>query len=162
MERKSAFLLMGFIFIIVGLILTIIGKNSVGTAKASLEWPTAQGQIVTSEMDMRREKSGGSTARHYQYRPNILYEYSVDGARYTSKKVAVVGMTSRDQKDIKPILRRYKEGSSVTVYYNPEDPKSAILEPGVTWRTYMPLGLGILFFMVGGGMGAAGLVASKT
>ena len=47
------------------------------------------------------------------------------------------------------IVNRYPTGKKVKVFYNPQDLKVAVLEPGVSTSSYLFLGFGILFTLMG-------------
>ena len=89
-------------------------------ARASREWPAADGTITRSAIVL---KSKG------RKRHRIRYEYEVGGQLYESKRIAfmdrVFGGNASDR------YRRYPNGSTVDVYYDPDDPSLAVIEPGV-------------------------------
>ena len=151
MDKKTAYLLFGIFFVVVGVVLSIIGTKSLNNAKENLEWPKTQGKIITSEMDIKRTKTGNSNSWRNEYSARILYNYEVNGSPYTSNKTKFINTISKKHQDIKPILSRYKVGTDVSVYYKPSDPETAVLKPGVTKETYIPLGIGIIIFIVGAG-----------
>jgi len=45
-------------------------------------------------------------------------------------------------------LSKYPVGRKVKVYYNPDDPVIAVLEPGASWESYQAFVLGILILIV--------------
>jgi hypothetical protein len=51
------------------------------------------------------------------------------------------------------IVARYPVGQMVTVYYTPDDPAKAVLEPGLSLKAFFTLSLGLVFLGVGGGLG---------
>ena len=79
------------LFVVVGIVLMIVGFGHARDAKESLRWPTVPGKVTVSEMEIKRTKSATANVWHYDYRPKISFEYSVDGASYTSNRVAIVG-----------------------------------------------------------------------
>ena len=63
--------------------------------------------------------------------PMVVYEYEVDGTKYISNRVRVQdasGPTMGGSLYAKPLLKRYPEGATVTVYYNPQNPRESALE----------------------------------
>ena len=54
---------------------------------------------------------------------------------------------------MKDTVAEYPRGKAVSVYYQPENPKVCVLEPGVTWRAWGSLAV------AAGGIGVAILVA---
>jgi hypothetical protein len=63
--------------------------------------------------------------------PMIVYEYEVNGTKYISNRVRVQdasGPTLGGALYANPLLTRYPKGATVTVYYNPQNPKESALE----------------------------------
>jgi hypothetical protein len=56
-------------------------------------------------------------------------------------------MQSRDQAEA--VLARYPQGSVVRVYYNPERPQEACLEPGEHWTAWAAKALTLLIAATG-------------
>ena len=46
------------------------------------------------------------------------------------------------------IVGRYPEGKEVQVYCKPSRPEVAVLEPGVSWSSFIALGLGLFVIVV--------------
>ncbi|NWG07002.1 MAG: DUF3592 domain-containing protein [Chloroflexi bacterium] len=63
--------------------------------------------------------------------PMVTYEYEIDGVKYVSNRVRVEdvsGPTTGGGWYTKRLFKRYPKGSTVTVYYNPKNPKESALE----------------------------------
>ena len=90
---------------------------------AAQTWPTVSGQVVTSVAKMHR----GSKHRNVAY-PHVSYTYEVNGKTYHSRNIMAGGEIGG--MNVETTLARYPQGSSVTVYYDPNNPKDAILEAG--------------------------------
>lgn len=131
---------MGLILIALGTGFSIWGYGVMQTAKASLNWPTTQALIVRSQI-----KSTMATGDvDYQHSANITYTYTVNGKAYTSGKIIAGDYSSNSSRRAKKIIKRYKKGSDVKAYYNPEKPGEAVLIPGGSILIYVPFGFGIL------------------
>jgi hypothetical protein len=135
------------IFFIAGIFLAKYGGSVLDNAKASAEWPTVQGTVMHS--DVVRERGTGDNRGKYHYEADVMFEFELDGQTYSSNNVSFGEYASSQASHAREIVRRYPEGSRVTVYYNPEDPDTAVLEPGVSWSSYILLGMGILFCAIG-------------
>lgn len=98
-----------------------IAKYRVGAA--SVDWSTVSGRVTTARLDTTR--SNDKT----KYQPSVTYAYEVAGTRHNGNRIsALSAYTSRGRAET--VLARYKVGTAVDVYYDPEDPKSSVLEPG--------------------------------
>ena len=75
------------------------------------------------------ERTDGSY--HLEEFPMVVYEYEVNGTKYISNRVRVQdasGPTMGGALYANPLLQRYPKGTTVTVYYNPQNPKESALE----------------------------------
>ena len=63
--------------------------------------------------------------------PMVVYEYEVGGTKYISNRVRVQdasGTTMGGALYANPLLKRSPKGATVTVYYNPQNPRESALE----------------------------------
>ena len=142
--QKAAFCL---VFIGVGVGFSIYGYHVLQNAKASVKWPTAKGIITVSKVVKSESTTGTGTnkRRTVSYHAKIHFKYSVNGKSYTSNNVTFGQSTKAAGK----IVNHYPTGKKVSVFYNPENPKVAVLEPGISTASYLFLGFGILFALIG-------------
>jgi hypothetical protein len=85
-------------------------------------------------------------------KPKVVYEYTVDGMRYTSARLALVEEESTIRDLAKEKVSRYAAGQQVTVYYDPKKPENATLEIGDPTGgtfTYLPLIIGLILTVIG-------------
>ncbi|MGE5559096.1 MAG: DUF3592 domain-containing protein [Bacillota bacterium] len=102
-------------------------------------WPTATGVIVLS----RCEETGGE---HFS---KVIFEYTVDGVRYCSDMVDYTRGIAESEKEARQKAQKYPYGKKVKVYYNPQNPGMAVLEPGESGRMLAPIFLGIACLFAG-------------
>ena len=89
----------------------------------SRRWPHVIGRVTHRELDVQYDDG-------YSYKPVVVVEYEVGGEAYRSEKVMIGdywGTKKRGQR----IIKKYKKGSGVPVFYNPKKHDDAVLEPGV-------------------------------
>jgi hypothetical protein len=103
-----------------GLALICYGWISLQKARASLDWPVADGRIVMSRFVP--DSDGGRKAK-------IEYVYTVDEREHSSHVVVFGGLGDGGARGIH--VGRYPQGKSVSVSYDPDDVTTAVLEPGV-------------------------------
>lgn len=89
----------------------------------------------------------------------VVYEYQVGGETYTANTVHT-GNTAVGPRQAQRIADRYPIGADVPVYFDPANPKEAVLEPGLPpglWKVFAVFGP---FFVVGLGgiLAVAGLL----
>lgn len=130
-------------FLIIGACVLFFGFRSMGRAKASLEWPSVNGVVASSEIDKKRGDNGTT------YSAEILYDYEVGGVTYSSNRVGYGDFGSSDPSWARKVVNRYPQGKEVTVYYMPDKPEESTLEKGVHKKTYLLPAFGSVFFLAG-------------
>ena len=85
-------------------------------ARQALSWPDTEGLIIQSKMisDQRGD-----------WDESVVYEYHVEQKKYENRDVSFFTWTSYSPLKT---LKKYKKGSSVRVYYNPNNPADSVLE----------------------------------
>ena len=138
----------GAIFGLCGLVAAIWGGFVLKSAKVSGSWPSVQGFVMESRVESKTSK-GSDNRQDTSYYAKVVYRYEIETAEYTCDTVSFGEHGTNKPDHAREIVKRYPKGKEVKVYYDPEKPKTAVLEPGVTWSSYLPLGLGIVFVGVG-------------
>jgi hypothetical protein len=140
-------------FLLVGLVVLGWGLRNLTKAAQSDDWPTAEGQIVSSEVRTSRNSSSGKNGSSGpSYRADISYRYSVNGASYTGDRVAYGDYGSGNPSHAREIVDRYPAGRDVKVYHDPEKPAECVLEPGTKPQAFILPTVGAVFALVGFGM----------
>jgi hypothetical protein len=118
-----------------GAVLLLLGVAGYGGVKwaearadATARWPSVPGQIVTSEVSTALVKTG--PVRRVSPVAKIRYAYTVRGQRYECDGLRVIPMLhSRPEGTPEELVARYPAGKNVAVYYDPADPRDALLTP---------------------------------
>jgi hypothetical protein len=115
-------------------------------AQAAKNWQSVGGKIIRSEIRTvrKRDLEERETVRSA---PAIAYEYNVGGKRYKGERISLA--ETLPESEIEAILARYPLGAQVTVYYDPADPRRAVLERDLP--TDFGKGLAGVFAFLGGG-----------
>lgn len=101
----------------------------------------AQGRIISA--GSRLTITGGGRVKSI---PSVLYEYEVNGQKYSSNRLMSMSMSvAGNVKLVEKYVSRYRVGETITVYYDPNNPSDAVLEPGLagTFRVMMGIGGGV-------------------
>ncbi len=130
------------LFAVVGVGLMVWGAIVLRNASLSSNWPAVQGEIVRSFVREDHDEDGTT------YHAEISYTYVANDQRYTAVTVNFGQYGSSNTSHAQEIVSRYPLGKKVMVYYDPEKPETAVLEPGVTWSSYLILGMGFLFTFI--------------
>ena len=120
--------LFSLVFVIIGAVILRYAMRTAEKARQSESWPSTDGEIAHSailyQTDTTATNNGVAT-----YKADVAYRYKVNGANYSSSKVAFLDLAASSGR-AQNIVQRYPDKSKVEVYYNPADPSEAILEPG--------------------------------
>ena len=115
---KFLFLPFGFWITVLGLITLFLFYRLIRIYL----WKKTEGEIIRSEI----KKNEKIVAYDYYY-PIIEYKYNVNGKDFISNKIFLTDIAS-DYKTIKKIVDKYPIGKKVKVFYNPFNPKEAVLK----------------------------------
>jgi hypothetical protein len=143
------------IILIGGVVLFMLGRDIL-RGLSSRNWPTAEGRITFSSMDVRQSSDEDGTSTTYG--AAVVYSYNVFGQEFQGARRTFTDVRTSSAKRTQRILERYPQGSSVTVYYHPEKPSLSVLEPGVGWFSYVGaiFVLGLLVVGIRGVLGVIG------
>ena len=131
---KAEWFLIG-VFCVAGLVGALIGGTSVWRGWQSRGWPTVEGTITKSEVEVVASGVGGSGATHTPYhRPDVEYSYWVDDKEYTGTRIFFGSPEKFSQAHAGRIAKAYPVGREVMVACDPAQPGNAVLEPGLVWE----------------------------
>lgn len=130
-----------------------IGKPILDKAQASADWPTVQGEVIESEVESHRNRK-----KKTSYEAVVIYRNEVDGSSFEGDEVWAGQYSSSNRSQMQDIVRQYPVGAEVSVYYSPDDPAVAVLQPGAFTSSYMVFGIGLLIFGIGCLLVAAPLI----
>lgn len=88
-------------------------------------WPTVAGEVTRSEVESSTDSDGTT------YRAEVSFRYEVNGQEHESDTWRFGAWGSSDSSEARDVVKRFPVGRTVDVYYNPDDPASAVLEVGV-------------------------------
>jgi Protein of unknown function (DUF3592) len=102
-------------------------------SKQAQSWPKVTGEIVRSEVESFRDTTGGRTTT--MYRPAVEYAYTVGTLALRGTQIKLAMTTSGTQAYAESVVKKYPQGSTVEVHYDPANPATAALEnpTGATW-----------------------------
>ena len=147
-KKFVGFKLFPGVMILVGILSFAIGVQTMAGALASRDWPSTDGMVVATRIDI--ESSSSSSSRSSRtYRPIIIYDYAVDGVSHSAQRVAFGEYATGDPADAEKVRDTYPEGKQVPVYYDPGSPENAVLEPGLHGIPWFFIVLGLVFAGIG-------------
>jgi hypothetical protein len=138
----------GFFLLLFGAIGILLIFKSVNDKKkvgASANWPSTTGSITRSSVAESVSTSNDDNITHYY--PQVTYTYQVAGTTFEGKHIMFGAVESGSHTKAQATIALYPVGKSVSVYYNPADPKEAVLERQSKSSNIMLI-LGIVFLVM--------------
>jgi len=93
-------------------------------------WPAVPGRVISVGVsELTRETSDGMVS---SFTPIVTYEYELDGVAYRSERLNAlsdVHRTFANRPSAASVIVAYAPETPVDVYYNPANPKQALLNP---------------------------------
>ncbi len=106
---------------ITGLFLTFSLRSIWRHHRAAARFVSTPGVVTVSRV--KSQSDSDSTT----YRPVIRYRYRAGGKEYFSQRYAYGTISTNDPRHARKVVARHAPGSSVTVYYDPDNPADAVL-----------------------------------
>lgn len=125
-------------FIVVGLVITACGWRAFQRGKTTQQWPSVTGEISETRL----------ASAENDLLPDIRFSYTIETQSHQGRLEFPAGtmpMPGFAQNQ----LEKYPLGSAVSVYYNPQQPEQATLEPGRANDDWLFLAAGIGFTAIG-------------
>ena len=127
---------------LIGAVCLYLGFRNRQSARASTEWSSVQGNLLSFEVTK-------STIKHQtHYYPHLEYEYTVGGTRYTSHRISFGYLAYDSEDEAKSDIERQIHGNPVKVYYNPKNPKDAVLICGGASGSAVLIGIGVMLIVL--------------
>jgi len=118
-------LAIGFALIATAMLLVWFFHYATRRAEESAYWPIAEGNVIAASMKV----IGGSDQS--RFRPLVEYAYRVGDRDYRSDRIQWGALTDLPSRSAAAkVVGHYQTGKSVKVYYDPRQPRVAVLQPG--------------------------------
>ena len=131
-----------------GMYLAVSEMRAIAEARQSLGWPHVAGYVRAAGPI---EHSNARGAPPFQ---RVRYAYTVAGIDYESHRVSF-GRSPKERILSGAGVVGYQDNERVTVYYDPRDPESAVLEPGPTTAGWIAIAAGVGLVIFEGWIGRA-------
>lgn len=113
--------LFGIFLMAAGLMIVLSDRRAAKKLDKVQNWPVTQGLITLCEVN-----HGLSSVANNQSK--IRYHYLIDGREFVGKRISVGGDINGNRSVAEQRAQLYPEGTPVTIYYNPQNPKESYLE----------------------------------
>ena len=140
----NTYLIIILLVVIGGVVTSVWGIRVLKASHTKKQWPTVEGTVKESEAE----------SKHDELLPHILFQYDVNHQSY-SNVIEFPPDTNPLPEFARAYIEKYPVGTTVLVYYNPEQAGESTLEPSLQ-GDWMILAMGLMM-AIGG---AAALVLS--
>jgi hypothetical protein len=109
-------------------------------------WRSVAGKVVKSEVQARRvpDTGGGTEMKNFA---SVTYEYELFGKKLHNSRISFGD--DLGNVEIEETLARYPVGAPVTVYYNPRNPRDAVIDRNAPKGIFGCLAWGVIILLVG-------------
>jgi hypothetical protein len=111
-------------------------------ARASASWPSVSGTVTKAQV---------GSAGFGRYFADVSYIYHIGGNDLTGTRVRASDGEYDGRDGAIQAIRGLSVGQTVLVFYDPSDPRQAVLRPGASFQEYALLVIPLLMF--GSGLG---------
>ena len=139
----------GILSAVLGLWASVYGLVTIRRGLGARPWPSVSGRITGSTVRTRgRIKPLGIGGQRF-HDFTVTYSYEVRGSAWRGHRIKFGEYGFGSYGDVEALKDRYREGARVTVYYDPDNPSDAVLEPGVGSDAWVGLGVGTVLLAAG-------------
>jgi hypothetical protein len=135
----------GAIFALYGISAFYSGIRDLNQAKASVDWPTSPGRVLSSSVVQKRDSDDDGVMYHAE----VVYVFNLNNTAYSGKRIAYGDYGSSNPSHAQKIVNRYPQDKNVTIHYMPNNPKECLLEVGVKGQAHIIPAIGSLFAIIG-------------
>lgn len=139
-KTRRIFATLSLLLFHVGIALIFLFSNKLNSYGEYKTWGRVTGTIVSAKVIGIRA-----------FRPDIQYEYLVEGTRYTGTSFLNVpgfGGRSNRRDAAHKLVNQFGPGKKLTVFFNPQKPKNSLLKISPPYSVYVQLAFAATFFAV--------------
>ncbi len=103
-------------------------------------------KVLDKRIGEDHDSDGGTT-----YRAEMFIEYAVNGQQHRLWTYDATGMYSSGRSGKETILSQFTVGKEYPCWYDPDNPRKAVLVRGYSWLMYLFFIIPLIFMAVGGG-----------
>ena len=136
--------------------------GSLGLVRYVREWSEAKSYVLVPAKILYSDTCSvrvGGRRPHTSYSVRVGYEYTIDGKKYESDRMAISQISSNNYDHQRHLANRYKKGDTVTAYVSLNDPRKSLIEKAGGFGDVGALAFMGLFGVVGFAIMVGGLWA---
>ncbi len=116
---------MNYFWLFVSFSLVLAGASSIYNLVRTIQsksWIPVEAKVVESSVKWAKLRSP-------KYLPKVTYEYSAEGRSYTGNRISFCEYM-RFYRACQKVIDQYPAGKSITVYYEPGNPRYSVIQNG--------------------------------
>nr|WP_321457722.1 DUF3592 domain-containing protein [uncultured Cohaesibacter sp.] len=126
-----------------GFIYAALGWMGLQEAQIPEDWKQTSGQIIESHVEaLTQTKANGTPIEMFQ--PSVRYRYEVDNSFFIGTAISRQHPARTLQGVAETEIEDLKQGTNVTVHYDPADPATAVLRKADTIGAMQALSAGLV------------------
>ena len=119
--------IIGLIWLTAGLVAAAFGVRAMLRGRAARSWPTTTGTVIKSKAEIYYPTPGDRS-----YHAVVRYRYTVGDNQMTSDRMGASDLSpSMPRLAARRLAAAYPVGTTCAVFYNPKNPRDAVLRTGV-------------------------------
>ena len=124
--------------------LAFFGYQQMQKEMQSEDWPSVIGFVESSKINLVTTTDADGH-RDTNYDLVVVYNYTVDGDDLQNDVLQFGWSNYSKRSSAEKVLKKYTAGLEVDVYYDPQDPNTSVLIPGVGNGSYTKIVFRVLF-----------------
>jgi hypothetical protein len=127
------------------------GFTNFKNAWESKKWPVTKGVVISSQLERNsnRKKVNGNYVLVTTFNAKITYTYQVSSIAYTSSRITFADpKTMSHEQAVCFTTILYPLGKEVEVYFNPKEPNTCALVPGLTINSSLPFMVSLIPLLI--------------
>ncbi len=138
----------GIFVLLLGVLLGWLGWRNRQKVKASMSWPSVNGQMVASKVQRKVDVGDEDSGTTISYSLLVIYDYQVAGKSYQGTQFSFQDKSFNSEAKAVALLASFQAGNPVEVFYDPASPGSAVLERQAHGNIFLLI-LGPVLFIAG-------------
>ena len=114
----------------IALIVGVLAWRAWEVKRASPQWPSVEGVVLTSQPRALHANPGEPEAAVHDWVAEVRYAYTVDGVPYTGDRLQAFGRRHMSKEEVLRELAPFPVGARVRVFHDPAKPERSVLIPG--------------------------------
>lgn len=137
--------------LITGLRMLWQGGADLTDALDSASWVSTEGRVIKAAGDILEGLPENQARALEKIRIDFVYGYEVDGVRFTNTRVDFGKFQPAGESllQVLPDGSALQAGTPLTVFYDPDNPQRAVLQPEMGFNTFLLLGFGVFLTIFG-------------